>query len=127
MNVSTDITKWKRSIDGWFFGVCEGLGRSFDINPNLLRALLLLSVFAFGTGIFLYLVLGFTLPREDELSDYSDDKFLGVCQRISQRSQIDLGLVRVGAVISFFASAGTTLLLYIILNFVLPEDKRINY
>ena len=122
-----ETLKWKRSVNGWFLGVCEGLGDSFDLNPNLLRALLLLSILAFGTGIFLYLILGFTLPREDEISEYKEERFLGVCKRISISSDIEIGLVRVITVFSFFASAGTTLLLYIILNFALPKKNRINY
>lgn len=120
--------KWKRSVNGWLFGVCEGLGESFGINPNLIRAFLLLSVFAFGTGVLLYLVLGLTLPREDELIDYSHEKFLGVCQRVARKSELELGLVRVFAVISFLASAGATLILYIVLNFILDKDSnQINY
>lgn len=119
--------KWQRSIDGWAFGVCEGLGKSFDINPNLLRALLLLSMFALGTGLLIYLILGFTLPREDELVEYHENKFLGVCERIANKSSIELGVIRVFTIISFLASAGATLLLYIVLHFVLPQNSRIAY
>jgi phage shock protein PspC (stress-responsive transcriptional regulator) len=115
--------KWKRSTDGWILGVCEGLGLSFGINPNILRALLLLSMFAFGTGFLIYMILGFTLPKEDAVFEYNESKFLGVCKRISRSSEIELGLVRVFTVVSFIASAGITLILYIVLNFVLPKEQ----
>jgi phage shock protein PspC (stress-responsive transcriptional regulator) len=120
------IIKWKRSIDGWGFGVCEGLANSFSINPNLLRAILLLSMFAFGTGLLIYVILGLTLPREDELFEYQNNKFLGVCERIAHKSEIELGLVRVFTIISLFASAGATLLFYIVLHFVLPQSRGHN-
>ncbi len=116
--------KWKRSTDGWILGVCEGLGQSFGINPNILRALLLVSMFAFGTGFLVYMILGLTLPKEDDIFDYSESKFLGVCQRIARSSEIELGLVRVFTVVSFLASAGMTFILYIVLNFVLPKTSK---
>jgi phage shock protein PspC (stress-responsive transcriptional regulator) len=122
----SEVIKWKRSVNGWAFGVCEGLGESFDINPNLIRAILLLSMFAFGTGLFIYIILGLTLPKEDELIEYHENKFLGVCERIAEKSEIELGLVRVFTIISFFASAGATLLFYIVLHFVLPQKKSNN-
>jgi phage shock protein PspC (stress-responsive transcriptional regulator) len=114
--------KWKRSTDGWILGVCEGLGQSFGINPNILRALLLLSMFVFGTGFLIYIILGFTLPKEDALFEYNESKFLGVCKRISKRADFELGLVRTFTVFSFFISVGATLIFYIVLNFVLPKE-----
>lgn len=116
--------KWKRSIDGWLGGVCEGLGNSFNIEPNLIRILWVLSIFIFGTGLAIYLILALTLPREDQVMSYHEDKIFGVCKRIAELTGLELGVVRVLAVVSFFASAGTSVLLYIILHFVLPKPLK---
>lgn len=115
--------KWKRSTDGWLGGVCEGLGHSFNIEPNVMRIFWALSIFVFGTGVLAYIILWFALPREDELMEYHEDKMLGVCKRIAEQTSLELGLVRTLAIISAFASLGTTTLIYIILYFVLPENK----
>lgn len=119
----TKIKKWKRSQNGWLAGVCEGLGESFDIHPNLIRVLWVASIIFFGTGILAYIILALTLPREDRLYEYQEDKVFGVCKRISDQSGIELALVRTLAVVSFVASLGTSLLLYLILHFVLPETE----
>ena len=116
--------KWKRSVNGWFGGVFEGLGESFNIEPNFLRALWLLSVFIFGTGFLVYLVLFITLPREDQLMSYHEDKIFGVCKRIAEQTGLELGVVRLLAVISFIASVGTATLVYIILHFTLPRPME---
>lgn len=120
--------KWKRSINGWIGGVCEGLAESFELNPNLVRVLWVLSIFIFGTGFVAYLVLWATLPREDELISYHQDKFFGVCKRISEQTGVELALIRLIAVVSAFASFGTTFILYFVLYFLLPQPKnRIHY
>jgi phage shock protein C len=115
--------KWKRSTDGWIAGVCEGLGKSFDVNPNLIRVIWLIALFAFGTGALIYLMFALVLPREDELIDYHQDKVLGVCRRISEQTGIELAVVRLLAVFSVITSAGLTLLLYLLLHFLLPTPK----
>ena len=113
--------KWKRSLDGVFAGVFQGLGESFNIQPNLLRILWLMSVFFFGTGFLLYIVMALTLPREDQLLCFEEDKVFGVCKRISDLTDLELGVVRLLTVISLIASVGTASLIYIILHFTLPK------
>lgn len=51
-----------KSRDKWLAGVCGGIADYFGIDPILVRALWLVSVFFFGTGIFLYLVLAILMP-----------------------------------------------------------------
>ncbi len=113
---------WIRSKDGVLGGVFKGVGQAFDINPNLLRALYLLSVFGFGVGFVLYPLCWILLPREDLLTDYYRPKILGVCQRISNKTAVELPLIRLIAFITLFASFGTTLLIYILLHFLLDES-----
>jgi phage shock protein C len=119
--------RWVRSQEGIFAGVCEGVGRRFGIDPWVIRLGWLLSVFALGTGLFLYIILAFCLPREDQLSEAYKNKFLGVCSRISASTGLEIGLVRSIAVMLGVASLGTTFIGYIILHFVVPESNAINH
>ena len=106
--------KWVRSQNGIFAGVCEGLGKSFDIDPWLIRLVWLASILALGTGFLVYLIFAFCLPREDRLYDAEQNKLLGVCYRISQSTGLDVGLVRAGAIMLALASLGTTVIGYFI-------------
>lgn len=116
--------RWVRSSDGWVFGVFDGLGERFEVEPNLLRAIWLLSVFLFGSGIFIYLLMSMVLPREDKLERYEESKFLGVCLKLSRNYGVDLGLVRLITVMSFLASFGLSLIAYIALYIFLPENRE---
>lgn len=44
-------------------GVCSGIAAYFNIDPIWIRLLLIVSVFFFGTGVFLYIVLWFIMPE----------------------------------------------------------------
>jgi phage shock protein C len=116
--------KWVRSEDGVVAGVFQGLGKSFDMDPNVLRLILLISVLFFGSGLLIYLMLAWILPREDKLNDYHQKKILGVCQAISHKSGIELGLIRLLAVGSLIVSFGLTFVAYMVLAFVMPEVKN---
>ena len=59
--------KWVRSQDGAIFGVCKGLARALDLSPGLMRLLWLFSVLFLGAGLWLYLILAVSLPREDKI------------------------------------------------------------
>lgn len=114
--------KWVRSSTGFIAGVCDGVGRRFGIDPWLLRLGLLLSVLVFGTGILAYLILAFCLPREDDPVQGQRRRLMGVCWNISRRSGIEVGLIRVLAVVLAFASFGLTVIGYFVLNFVLRDE-----
>ena len=124
VEVNSIDKRWVRSSDGYVFGVFEGLGERFEVEPNLLRAIWFLSVFLFGTGIFLYLLMSMVLPREDKLESFEESKFLGVCLKLSRNYGIDLGLVRLITVMSFLASFGLSLVVYIALFIFLPENRE---
>ncbi|MBP2132926.1 phage shock protein C [Methanomicrobium sp. W14] len=47
-------------------GICGGLGRSLDVDPNILRILWVLFCFAYGLGIIAYIVSWVFLPEEEE-------------------------------------------------------------
>lgn len=46
------------------FRVCGGLGDYFDIDPTIIRALFLISVIVFGTGLLIYIILALVMPEE---------------------------------------------------------------
>ena len=115
--------KWIRSQEGWIAGVCEGLGQSFNVSPNLLRLVWLVSIFAFGTGLFFYFLLAITLPSEKNPHPEAP-QMLGVCSRISQSSGLEVGLVRFLALLSAFSSFGITIIFYFILHLTLPSLQK---
>ncbi len=114
--------KWLRSSQGLIAGVCEGVGRRLGVDPWLVRLGWLLSVCLFGTGILAYLVLAICLPREDDPVQGQRRRLLGVCWRISQRTGMEVGIVRALTVVLSVASLGLTVLAYIVLNFVLEPE-----
>lgn len=115
--------KWTRAQDGVFFGVCKGLARNFDIPVGVFRLLWVLSVLFFGAGIWLYLMLAVSLPREDKVVQALDSYILGVCSKIAVRSDLDVGIVRFLALCLAFLSLGASIVGYIVLYFVLDSKK----
>lgn len=113
---------WTRTIDGPLFGVCGGIARRLDLNPTTLRIVwLICSLFVFGA--FLYLVLAVSLPREDRVEEAKQPMLLGVCHQISQRTDIEVGIVRA---ITFFLMPclpGLTLLGYFVAYFLFENKK----
>jgi len=49
--------------DGKLFGVCEGLGDYFNIDPTIIRILFLAGVICFGSGLLLYVILAVAMPK----------------------------------------------------------------
>ena len=116
--------RWVRSNSGWLAGVCAGLGQSFSISPLILRVLWIFSILAFGTGVFVYILLIFALPKEDQVHLAQNEKLLGVCTRLSNKLHIEVGLVRFAALLLLFASFGLTIILYFVLYFVLSDQDH---
>ena len=114
---------WVRSNSGMVAGVCEGLARRFGVEAWLVRLLWLISILAFGTGLLLYAVMAFCLPREDRQHLAHDKRILGVCSRISRASGLDVGLVRTACVLLALGSFGATLIGYVIVYFVMSHER----
>ncbi|MBX9769644.1 MAG: PspC domain-containing protein [Bdellovibrionales bacterium] len=115
--------QWIRAREGWIFGVCQGLAKTLGVEPVLLRALAVLSACLLGTGILFYLVAAMTLPIEDEAQLANQKKFLGVCNRLSRLTGLEVGLVRFLTVIIALPSLGTSALIYVGLHFVLKDQE----
>ncbi len=50
--------------DKKIFGVCGGLGHYFDMDPTVVRAIFLIAIVIFGTGLLLYIILAIVMPSE---------------------------------------------------------------
>jgi len=51
-------------------GVCAGLGHYFGLDAVLIRVLLIISVFAFGFGGGIYIILWIIIPKAESTSDF---------------------------------------------------------
>ncbi len=112
-----------RAADGILSGVCAGIAKRLDLEPWLVRFLFVCSIIFFGTGIFFYVLLTFSLPREDRLDHAFDKKIMGVCSMIAKRSELDIGLTRFLALLLLFASFGWAIVAYVVLFFALPTSN----
>lgn len=104
--------KWVKKDGGWIVGVFQGLGESYGFNPNILRGLLIFSVLFFGSGIILYLVLAFIMPKEAALSHYNRPQLAGTCYHLSLRSGIELPVIRIAMVLGVLFSLGLFVVIY---------------
>lgn len=118
--------KWVRAKDGALFGVVKGLAKSLDMPVGLFRLVWLASILFFGFGVLLYLMLALSLPREDRVDQASEPWILGVCTQIAKRTQSEVGVIRFLTIALAFVSMGATLIGYIVMYFVLDDDKKPN-
>lgn len=115
--------KWVRARDGIISGVCKGLARNFDIPVGVFRLIWIVSLLFFGAGLWLYLVLAVSLPREDKLTTALDPALLGVCARIAVKTDVEVGVVRFLAICLALLSFGATIVGYVVLYFVMDQKK----
>lgn len=123
MNQFDIKTPWTRSPNGWIAGVCQGIGERLDVSPGGVRLLWLLSVLFFGVGFLFYIICAICLPMKGKEQEAQKPKILGVCYRLSQRFDMDVGLIRILTVVIALGSMGTTLLAYILIHFLVPQQS----
>lgn len=131
-----------RSQHGYVAGVCEGLGRHFDLNPTIVRLAWIAAVLFFGTGILVYLVMWWVMPREDAMPiepsawerDESgrhkpplmrtevDRKMLGVCGGLARYWGFDATLVRLAAASLFIVSGPIAVAAYLLAALFMPSS-----
>jgi len=141
MNRKYDMThRLTRAHDGYVAGICEGLGRQFEISPNTLRIIWLIATLGFGIGFLLYGVLWWVLPKEREVPVESgtaptvgqpplvrtvvDRKIFGVCGGIARRWDLDPSMVRLLALTALSVSCGLALVAYLGASMFLPTGER---
>jgi phage shock protein C len=122
-NQSLQSLKWVRAEDGIIGGVCLALARQLKVEVLWVRIIWLLSFLIFGTGALIYLLCVLALPRTDQLDHAMDKKILGVCTRLAQRSDMEVGLIRLLALLFLVSSFGAALIAYVVLHLLLqPQD-----
>ena len=58
--------------DGMIAGVCAGLAEYFDVDPSLVRLVIILTVFLGGAGLALYLVAWLIVPEQQRADRQRD-------------------------------------------------------
>ena len=122
--ITLNHDKWVRSPNGILAGVSQGLGDSFGIDPLFIRLAWFAAFLAGGAGLVGYILLAICLPREDLLDEAYQKKILGVCARVANKVDKDVGLVRLAACILAMVSFGVTALAYAVLHFVLSQNVQ---
>ena len=56
---------YRSRSDRMIWGVCDGLAKYFDMDPVIIRAVAILSVFVGTLGIWAYIILAIVVPLED--------------------------------------------------------------
>ena len=120
--ISNSNQRWLRSPHGLIAGVCKGLAEQFGLEAWLIRLVWIIGA-CMGVGIITYFIFWICLPRADRQEQGAQKIILGVCARLHRRGDIDVGLARLLAVLLFFFSGGAAVVGYIVLYFLLPENK----
>lgn len=56
-------TLYKSDTNKVIGGVCGGLGEYFGIDPTAIRVVLVILMFAFGTGLLAYIIAWLIMPK----------------------------------------------------------------
>ena len=119
----------RSTSDAVIAGVCGGLAKKFNMESWMVRVALALSVLFFGFGILVYIILAFSVAKDTEISEAYNSKILGVCLRISQKYNWEVGIVRTlfasCLLLSLIPSFGTTLIIYFLMHFFLPANNNV--
>ena len=98
-------------------GVCAWLSEILGVNTGHLRIVFIVLFLLFGIGLVAYLILYLFMPPQGE----SEKLLLGVCIWISNRSGIDVRLIRsIFILVTLFG--GVSILAYLILYLVMPKS-----
>lgn len=123
-NNESQTLKWYRREDGAVAGVCGGLADRLDLPVGVVRLAFIVVTLLGGSGIIAYLMLALALPRKDQATSALESKILGVCSSLSTKLEIEVGLVRVLALVALFCSFGLAIFAYIAAYFFLPNTQQ---
>jgi len=62
---------YKSRTDVKIDGVCAGVANYLNVDPTVIRLIWLLVALAGGSGVLLYLICMFIIPREPDVKDYT--------------------------------------------------------
>lgn len=121
-SITSQKLQWVRADDGIIGGVCLQLARQISADPWVVRLIWLAASVFLGIGFGVYLLCLLALPRTDKLEKAYDKKILGVCARLARRGNVEVGLVRLMALMVLVSTAGLALIAYFLLHLVLPQN-----
>jgi phage shock protein PspC (stress-responsive transcriptional regulator) len=122
-NLPVTGMRWVRSENGIIGGVCTNIAQQLGVDVWMVRLLWIAAVVLAGTGVLAYILCLIALPRTDKLDKAYDRKILGVCARIAKKGNIEVGLVRLLALLLLLGSAGLATIGYVVIHFTLPEGE----
>ena len=85
-------------------GVCGGIAEYFEIDSTIVRLLWLVSIFAFGTGVLVYIIASIIVPERDNgdstinLHKDSDGGYSTNFDEEKNRKLLGYSLVVIGAI-----------------------------
>lgn len=116
--------RWVRSENNKMIaGVCGGIGEALDVEPWIIRFITAFSMLIFGVGFLYYFIFWICFPKRSQYEKHNKSKLLGVCYKASKRANLEVGVLRAIFIFSILASAGMTLIVYILLAIFMPDSK----
>lgn len=118
--------RWVRlSEDKMVSGVASALAKQFDLAPWVVRLVWILAAFAtFGGALLLYISCVIAFPLDTKTEEAKQKMLLGVCARIHERGDMEVGLARFIAIVLLVGTGGAALVGYIVLHFVLQQPTN---
>lgn len=115
-------------------GVCTGIGNYLNVDAVFIRALFLIALFIFGSGVLVYLLLWIAIPqaKPEDMPEFNEghnkrlfrneeEKMLGgVCAGAGDYFGIDAVWLRLAFLVALFFY-GSGILLYVILWAIIPK------
>jgi len=126
MNPIVNHSPIQRSDDRILAGVCSGIAERLNVGPWGIRLLWILFMLCWGTGVFAYVLAVFAFPNAEKVNEHQAARVLGVCWRLSQAINIDVGILRFLALFVGIGSLGTFLIVYVVLHLLLPQQPSPN-
>ena len=84
---------YRSRSDRMIWGVCGGLAKYFDIDPTIVRAIAVLSIFLGSVGIWAYIILAIVVPLEDsKVAEPKDTIKENVEERKETASELGRGI-----------------------------------
>ncbi|MEX2430321.1 MAG: PspC domain-containing protein [Dehalococcoidia bacterium] len=86
----------KSNADRVLFGVCGGIGRYFEIDPVLVRAVFIVLFLAGGSGLIGYIILAIVMPGGEQVETNQAE---GTERTTKRRQGLAAALIIIGAVV----------------------------
>lgn len=109
-----------RSSDGLIAGVCAGIAQRLETPAWAIRVFWIFAVLFGGLGLLAYLAFWISMPSDQDSTRGMRPVVLGVCNRLSQKLEIDIAILRLVAIFALVTSFGIVAIGYFIAHLILP-------